>query len=146
MKKFSLQEAIEKRKIIPFSNGPKLVGKELKGAREDLETAKVLFSRERFKSATSIAYFAIFHTGRALLYKKKYREKSHIQLAFAIKTFYVDEGFLPQEYYDNYIQAIGLREMADYKGNYSKRGAERNIRAAEEAIKRAEGVLRNKRV
>lgn len=146
MKKFNLHEAIQKRRIVPFSNGPKLVNNELRGARGDLDDAKDLFSRGRFKSATSISYFAIFHTGRALLYKKKYREKSHIQLAFAVKAFYVDKGLLPQEYYDNYVQAIGLREMADYKGKYSKQGAERNIRTAEEAIKQAENVLRNKRV
>lgn len=82
---------------------------------------------------------------RALLYKKKYREKSHIQLAHAIKAFYVDEGLLSQEYYDNLIQAIDLREMADYKSKFSKEGAERNIQAAEKAIELAESCLRNKK-
>ena len=67
MKKYSLEEAIEKRRIIPFSSGPKLVHKELEAAKEDLEDAKDLFSRGRFKSATTIAYYAIFHTARALL-------------------------------------------------------------------------------
>lgn len=141
MKKFNLQEAIEKRRIVPFSNGPKLVKEELKEAREDLQDAKDLFSRGRFKSATTIAYYATFHTGRALLYKKKYREKSHIQLAFAIKSFYVDEGLLPQEYYDNFIQALGLREMADYKREYTAHGAERNIQIADESIRLAEKIL-----
>jgi len=86
--------------------------------------AKDLFSRERFKSAATLAYYTIFHTARALLYKKRYREKSHIQLAFAIKAFYVDEGLLPQEYYDNFIQALDFRELADYKSKFSKEGAE----------------------
>ena len=69
---------------------------------------------------------------------KKYREKSHIQLALAIKAFYIDEGLLPQEYYDNFIQALDLREMADYKAKFSQQGAERNIHSAENAIKLAE--------
>ena len=68
-----------------------------------MKDAKGLFSRGRFKSATTLSYYAIFHTGRALLYKKKYREKSHIQLAFAVKSLYVDGGILPDEYYDNFI-------------------------------------------
>ncbi len=106
MKKYDLKKALEKKKIISFPVGPKLISKELEAAKEDLFDAKDLFSRERFKSATTLAYYAIFHTARALLYKKRYREKSHIQLAFAIKAFYVDEGLLPQKYYDNFIQAL----------------------------------------
>lgn len=142
MKRFNLEEAIEKRRVIVFSNGPKLVGKELREARGDLQDAKALFSMGRFKSATTLAYYSVFHTGRALLYKKKYREKSHIQLAFAIKSLYVDSGLLSQEYYDNFIHALGLREMADYKRKYSEHGASRNIQIAEESIRLVEKILK----
>ncbi len=145
MKKYDLKEALEKKKIISFSVGPNLISKELEAAKEDLLDAKDLFSRGRFKSATTLAYYTIFHTARALLYKKRYREKSHIQLAFAIKAFYVDEGLLPQEYYDNFIQALDFREMADYKSKFSRQGAEKTIEAAEEAIKLTEGILKNKK-
>ena len=145
MKKFNIQEAIEKRRILPFSDGPKVVSKELETSYEDLAEAKDRFKNSKYKYATINAYYAIFHASRALLYNKKYREKSHIQLAFAIKAFYVDEGLLPQEYYDSFIQALDLREMADYKRNFSKEGAERNIQAAEETIKLAEKLLKNKK-
>lgn len=142
MKKFSVAEAVEKRRIIPFSNGPKLARKELEAAEEDLLDARDLFSRGRFKSATTLSYYSIFHTGRALLYMKKYREKSHIQLIFAIKEFYIDTGIISKDYYDDFIQALDLREMADYKREYSKSGAERNIEAADEAVKAVEKVLK----
>ena len=141
MKRYSLKEALEKRRIIAFQNGPKLVSKELQAAEEDLEDAKHLFSRGRFKSATTLSYYAVFHTGRALLYRKKYREKSHIQLVFAVKALYVDKGLLPQQYYDDFIQALNLREMADYKGKYSREGAESNIAIAEESIRLAQEKL-----
>jgi uncharacterized protein (UPF0332 family) len=141
MNKAYIKEAIEKRRILPFADGPKITHKELKVAKEDLEEAKYTLSKDKFKWATTQAYYAIFHASRALLYNKKYREKSHIQLALAIKALYIDEGLLSQEYYDNFIQAMGLREMADYKSKFSKGGAERNIRAAEEAIKSADSVL-----
>ncbi len=62
-------------------------------------------------------------------------------MAFAIKALYIDKGILPEEYYDNFIQALNLREMADYKRKHSKDGADRNVRIAEEAIKLAEGIL-----
>jgi len=142
MKKYNFQEAITKRKIIPFSSGPIAASKELKTAREDLQDAKDVLELGKFKLATGSAYYAIFHASRALLYKKKYREKSHIQLALAIKAFYVDKYLLPQEYYDNFIQAMDLREMADYKAKFSKQGAEKNIHSAENAIKLAKLLLR----
>jgi len=110
----------------------------LKDARDVLKLGKI-------KLATVSAYYSIFHASRALLYKKKYREKSHIQLAFAIKALYVDKGLLPQEYYDNFIQALDLREMADYKSKFTEQGAERNIQTAEEAIKSAEAILKSKK-
>jgi uncharacterized protein (UPF0332 family) len=141
MNRAYIKEAIEKRRILPFADGPKIAHKELRVAKEDLEEAKYTLSKDKFKWATTQAYYAIFHASRALLYNKKYREKSHIQLALAIKALYIDEGLLSQEYYDNFIQAMGLREMADYKSKFSKGGAERNIRAAEEAIKSADSVL-----
>jgi uncharacterized protein (UPF0332 family) len=145
MKNYDLKEALEKKKIISFPAGLSLISKELEAAKEDLLDAKDLFSRERFKSATTLAYYAIFHTARALLYKKGYREKSHIQLGFAIKAFYVDKGLLPQEYYDNFIRALDFRELADYKSKFSKESAGRNIQAAEEAIKLTENLLKNKK-
>lgn len=145
MKKYNIQQAIRKRRIILFSAGPKVSSKELKTAKEDLQDAKDVLKLGKIKLATVSAYYAIFHASRALLYKKRYREKSHIQLAFAIKAFYVDKGLLPQGYYDDFIQALALREMADYKRKFSKQGAERNIQAAEEAIKLTGALLKNKR-
>ncbi len=145
MNKYDLKKAIEKEKIVSFPAGPSLVTKELEAAKEDLFDAKDLFSRERFKSATTLAYYTIFHTARALLFKKGYREKSHIQLGFAIKAFYVDKGLLPQEYYDNFIQALDFRELADYKIKFSKEGAQKNIQAAEEAIRLTVALLKNKK-
>jgi len=144
MKRFNIQEAITKRRIIPFPAGPKVSMKELEAAREDLKDAGDVLRLGKIKLATVTAYYAMFHASRALLFKKKYREKSHIQLAFAIKAFYVDEGLLPQEYYDNFIQALDLREMADYKSKFSRQGAERNIQNAEKAVKLVGSFLKNK--
>lgn len=98
MKLFSLKESIEKRRIIPFSNGPKLIVKEIKAAKDDLKEAKKTYSAKSYKWATVQAYYSIFHASRALLYAKKYREKSHIHLGTAIKALYIDVGLLPTSY------------------------------------------------
>lgn len=144
MKTFNLQEAIRKKRIISFSDGPKVAAKEIATAREDLKDAKDVLALGKTKLATVSAYYAIFHATRALLYTKKYREKSHIQLGFAIKALFVDPGDLPIEYYDNFIQALNLREMADYKRTFSKQGAEKNIEAARKAIEQAKKFINHK--
>lgn len=141
MTKHDLREAIEKKKIISFSDGPKLVSKEIAEAEDDLEEAKGSFKRERYKWATVQAYYSFFHISRALLYSRKYREKSHFHLALAIKVLFVDEGLLPVKFYDNLTAATTLREAADYKGEFSKDGAARNIKVAEGAIKIVKDLL-----
>ena len=40
MKHFNIQEAIDKNRIIIFSDGPKLVSKEPTTAKEDIQDAK----------------------------------------------------------------------------------------------------------
>lgn len=72
MRHFDLQEAINKKRIIHFSDGPKIVSKELRTAKEDLQDAKDVLKLEKFKLSTVRAYYAIFHASRALLYKKEY--------------------------------------------------------------------------
>ena len=71
------ERCIEKAKIVAFQKGPSLVSKEVKSAAEDLLSSKESFERGNFKWATIQAYYSMFHTARALVYNKKYREKSH---------------------------------------------------------------------
>ena len=144
MRSYSLKEALEKRRILPFSAGPKLVPKELKAAKEDLKEARRTYGLKSYKWATVQSYYAIFHASRALLYAKKYREKSHIHLGLAIKALYIDKNILPDTYYEDFVSASSLRELADYKSKFSKEGAERNIKAAEKAIEEAGRILKNR--
>ncbi|MDD5162643.1 MAG: HEPN domain-containing protein [Candidatus ainarchaeum sp.] len=46
-------------------------------AKELLEEAKASLEEERINSTVIVAYLAIFHAARALLFKDGYREKSH---------------------------------------------------------------------
>jgi len=141
MNDFNLQEAIKRRQILLFANGPKLVLKELQAAQNDLQDAKDTLYLKKFKIATVIAYFAMFHAARALLYNKKYREKSHIQLISAIKELYVKTGLLSNDYYENHLSGMQLREVADYKLTFSQEGAEQNIAAAEKNINMVKKLL-----
>ena len=144
MKSFNLKESIEKRRIIPFANGPKLIKKELRAAQDDLGEAKRSLALKSYKWATIQAYYSIFHSARALLYAKKYREKSHVHLGSAIKALYVDAGKLSSSYYYDFVSASTLRELADYKGRFSEGGAKQILKSAEDSLAHTKKLLINR--
>jgi len=141
--KNDLKGAIEKGRIVPFADGHKLMYKELETAKEDLADAEQTFGEERYKWATVQAYYAMFHAARALLYAKNYREKSHIYLGRAMLALYIETKELSEEYYDNFVQGMNLRELADYKRKFSKEGAERVIQSAKDNIAATGKILGN---
>ncbi len=143
MKEYRIKDALDSRKIMPFADGPLAAMKEVLTANDDLKDAEDVFKLKKYKMATVFSYYAIFHATRALLYLKKYREKSHLHLGLAIKSLCVDKGLLPQEYYDDFVQAQDLREMADYKSSFSEQGAKRNLESARRAIVLVEKIIPN---
>ena len=96
MRKYDIREAIEKRRIIHFSAGPKVSFKELKTAKEDLQDAKDVLGLEKIKLATVTAYYAIFHASRELLYKKRYREKAIFSWPLPLRLFILTKGYSPK--------------------------------------------------
>ena len=70
------------------------------------------------------SYYAMFHTARALLYAKNYREKSHFGLIIAIRHLYVETGELSVYFIEALQKGKDLREDADYYDDWSKIGAE----------------------
>jgi len=65
----------KKNKIKRFSRGKSLVEKELRIAKSDLKRAKASFKNKDNKWATIQSYYSMFHSARALLYAKNYRER-----------------------------------------------------------------------
>ena len=86
-----------------------------------------------YKWATIQAYYAMFHAGRALLYVKNYREKSHRCLIIALEEFYKDNAALQNLLKEMWV-AKRLREDADYYGNFSEASADKLLKAAGELI------------
>lgn len=137
-------ECLQKKKITEFSRGTELAGKELRIAEEDFQTAQVSFSQDRFKWATVQAYYSMFHSARALLYAKKYREKSHACLIVAIRALYVDKKLLPLSLIEYLQKAKMLRENADYSNEWSREGAEILLKAGEDFLHRAAKLISKK--
>ncbi len=135
------KRCLDSGKIIPFSSGKKLVQKELTIARSDLSDAKAGFAAQRYKWSTIQGYYAMFHAGRALVYSRGYREKSHYCLAVALQALFVDENLMEARAARDFLNAMNLREAADYESEFSESGAEAVIASAQRFIKKASAIL-----
>jgi len=141
MKNSAFDSCLEKDKIKPFSRGVALTEKELELASFDLERGKKNLAETDYKWATIQAYYAMFHAGRALLYVKNYREKSHHCLIIALEEFYKDNAALQNLLKEMWV-AKRLREDADYYGNYSEEGADKLLKAAGELIDLTKEIIK----
>jgi len=135
------KQCIENKKITPFATGKKLVNKEISVAQSDLSDVKAGYENERYKWSTIQAYYAMFHAARALVYSKGYREKSHYCLAVALRALFVDEGKMEAQLGRDFLNAMNLREEADYNAEFSQSGAKAVIAAADKFIQKAIDIL-----
>lgn len=136
------QKALEKKRILYFSKGKTLIKKELEAAKDDLNEAKDRLKNKKYKYTTITAYYSIFHTVRALIYSKGYREKSHYYLLVALQALFVDKGLIEDELAKDFHTAMVLREGADYHGEFSKEGAESSIESATKFLQKAGTLLK----
>lgn len=118
--------------------------KEFNVAKKDLESAKVSYETENYKWATIQAYYAIFHGVRSLIYKAGYREESHAALKAAFKEIYIDNNILSQDVYNTLERGMNLREIADYKENYSQNSASKLIEMVIKGLEEIEIELNKK--
>ncbi len=109
------------------------VEKELVGAEKDLETSRNSFNNGDHEWATVQAYYSIFHSARALLYSKGFREKSHRGLLAALGDLY--PRLVKQSMLDDFEEAMNLRESANYRLTFSEEGAADVIENAENFLK-----------
>jgi len=135
------KQCLENKKVIPFARGKNLVKKEISVAKSDLSDAKAGYENERYKWTTIQAYYAMFHAARALIYSQGYREKSHYCLAVALRVLFVDEGTMDAQLVRDFINAMNLRESADYEAEFSQSGAKAAIVSAEKFIEKAIAIL-----
>lgn len=128
------KDCLRNKRIREFSRGKTLVGKELRTAENDLADSRKSFSRQSYKWATIQSYYSMFHSARALLYIKNYREKSHYCLIASLRALYVEQKLLSVRLVESLLQAKRLREQADYYDEWSQAGAKSLLNAAEEFL------------
>ncbi len=135
-------DCIKRKRIKPFTGAPRLVGKELRVAKKDLDSARKGFDNAEWKWSTVQAYYAMFHAARALLYAKSLGEHSHYCLRIGLEYHYGESSGFPQDLIDAFQTARTMRENADYEENFSETGAKKLVLAADRFIKEAKRAMR----
>lgn len=139
--KISFKDCLEKKKIFRFEPAKHLVDLEFEDAQSDLKSAQEDFGRSNFKWATVKGYYSMFHSARALLYSRGYREKSHYCLYLSLKVLFVQEGKLDLELAEDFNNSMILREDADYRRKFSQEGAQTVMESAKRFLKATKEVL-----
>jgi len=130
---------IEEGRLTRIEIDRKLILKEVEGATSDLEEAKDSLRRKKFKWATVQGYYSMFHSARALLYSKGFREKSHYALLVALRELFKNE--LAPEILRDFNEAMNLREEADYGLVFSEEAATSTVENAENFLQKAKRIL-----
>lgn len=136
------QKLLEDRKLTKIRPDKKLVLKEMSVAKSDLKDAKESIDRKKFKWATIQGYYSMFHSMRAMLFEKGYREKSHYALLVAIRELYPNE--MEHSLIREFEHSMYLRQEADYGLKFSRNGALDVIETAEKLFVRAAAILKIK--
>ena len=116
-----------------------MIEKEVAAAQSDLQDAQDSLKSAKHKWATIQGYYSMFHSARALLYSKGYREKSHHALLVAIRELFSKE--LTPTIIDRFEDAMNLRQEADYGLKFSPTGAKVVIEGAEELLSATKAIL-----
>ena len=112
--------------------------KEIEAAEADLETAGKSGEEGNYKWATVQSYYSMFHTAKALVLSKGYRE-SHLCLSVALKTLFTNE--MEEKHFNNFRDVMHLREDADYGLIYSESSAKQAIGWARDFLEAAKGKM-----
>lgn len=132
------------KRIKPFTDGPRLVTKELGTALRDLEIAKKGLADNQWKWSIIQAYYSMFHATRALIFNLGLNERSHYCLGIALGYHYGLSGKFPEDLIDALQTARIMRESADYEDNFSDIGAKKLVSAAERFITESKKILKIK--
>jgi len=136
---FRFRQLLEERRLTRIKPDRKLVLKEIEGAKSDLETARKSLRDGNFKWAIIQGYYSTFHTARALVYSKGFREKSHYALLIAVQELFSDK--LESSLVQGFEDAMNLRQAADYGLAFSKEGAINVIETAEKFLLKTKEIL-----
>jgi uncharacterized protein (UPF0332 family) len=137
----TFEECLKKGLIKPFPRNTENIGRELASAEYDRRLAHESFSREDYLWATVQAYYAMFHSARAVLFDAGYREKSHQCVGIFLGKL-VDDARLDSRYYNYFFVVREMREKANYELSYSRENAEIALKFADAFLEKMNSLIR----
>ena len=112
---------------------------------EELDSAKLLYNVEHFKSANNRAYYAIFHSMRAVLALEAIDFKKHKDVQAYFNKNYVNKEIFPKKFGRRIAEASRIREDSDYDDEFivDAKKTLNQIETAEELIKLVKDYVNN---
>jgi uncharacterized protein (UPF0332 family) len=101
-------------------------------ANENLESAKISFNENLFRSAISNSYYSIFHTIRVLFALEGFDSKTHKGAIHLLNNHFIKSGLLPISISEILTDSFEMRIDSDYEDFFivSKDDALRQIENA----------------
>ncbi|RCX20991.1 uncharacterized protein (UPF0332 family) [Anaerobacterium chartisolvens] len=118
----------------------------LSTAEEDLETAIDLLNMQRYKGATNRAYYAIFHSMRAVLALEGADFKKHSGVIAFFRQNFIKTGEFDIVFSEIIQKASFIRNESDYSDFYiaSREEAEEQVEGAKRFFKEVLRYLKSK--
>ncbi len=136
------ERCLKNRRILIIEPTREMLQKEMENAKYDLSKADDSLLSEDFKWSSVQAYYSMFHSAKALVLKKGYREKSHLCLLVALKELYIKSGDLDTDIAEDFEMCMNVRHEADYGMVYRKESAALSIEAARRLFELATEILK----
>lgn len=117
-------------------NGKDLAQYKIERAKEELDTAELLFVNSRLKAANNRAYYSIYYAMTAVLCLEPIAFKKHKDTLAYFNKNYVHTGKFPGEIGREVAKAAKIRHASDYDEFYiaSKEEATRQIDTAKKLL------------
>ncbi len=115
----------------------------LERAKEEYETANLLYRENKLLAANNRAYYSIFYAIRAILAMEKIDFKRHKDVLAYFNKNYVKTEIFPRQMGRRIIMASKIREDSDYDEKYepSSEATSLQIQTAKELIELVEKYL-----
>lgn len=115
----------------------------LERAKEEYETAELLYRENKFLASNNRAYYSIFYSIRAVLAMKKVDFKRHKDVLAYFNKNYVKTEIFPRQIGKKIVLASKVREDSDYDEEYepSSETTFLQIQTAKELIELVEAYL-----
>lgn len=117
----------------------------LEQAKENIEEAKILYNVNKFKGANNRAYYAIFHSIKAILALEPIDFKRHKDVIAYFNKSYIRTEIFPKKLGHQISKASMVREDSDYDDEYvaDSEATKQQIKTAEELINLVEKYIEN---